>query len=1207
MLPTKSKIHGICSVALVCSCLAVLIVLSVPPSPSFTETAASEEAAPIDPGTSRRGEISAGATKVFEVSASAGSVIRFSIDKGDLGLTTVVHNPRGAKALEHVSQDFEVVDVSVLADVSGTYRIELQSREKGDTQRAYELRLEAVTPITQSSQKDSEARKAIAIASVLRAQWAEASLRQVPEHYERAALIWTSLGNYGDAATATLKSGDIYFLFSEYAHALKRYQSAANLAARAGDRLAEAKALSRMGRLYSFTGKNDLAQTNLNMALDRLGPVDANTNPIVRNTYGETLSNIAEVTYAKGNMVKASDQLKSALRFLQGDRKGEAKVHMFAGYIAGNLGVLEKAIDELCHALRLYEATNDNSGEALALTTLGVSHTYQGDRERAIELQKKAIPIFQKIGNRSSEAIAFNALGEAYEKLKDYSTALVHYDKALQIFHTTGARDFETVTIFALAKLNGLMGRFDEALKLYERGLQLSRSAGKTRTEAYALSEIALVYARQRRTNETLRLYDRVLKFYEGINDSRGQAIALNARGDFLLEIGKKVEAAESFRRALSLSEKGADTETLINSFYNLARAERALGHLDDALSLVKRSLRMIEDSRTNVGSPELRASYFSGAQKNYELCINILTDLDRARPGDGFGVEALLKSEQSRARLLVDLIRESGAGLRKGVPQELVMRERELRGLIDKQAQYQLTLKQNTKDPSEIAEVENQIVQVKSEYQQLQAQIREQNPRALSLGQFEPISLPQIQNELLDDDLLLEFSLGEERSHLWVITTKSFQSFQLPARKEIEDVAIELYKSLTVRQQLTEQSNTATYQTTIEESDQLFKEKANTLSQMLLGQVAPQLGTKRLVLVTDGVLRRVPFAALPVPGAQTSDPKWLLEDHEIVHSPSIATLRAIRSAGNEGHSTGKVAAVIADPVFTISDNRVQRSSLSPAVESAASDENRNESAQKAFGSLRSSSGLSRLTHSSEEADAIAAAAPRGTTMIARGFDATRDTAMSVPLGEYQILHFATHGFLNNDHPELSGIVLTMVDKNGVEKNGVMPLHDIYSLDLSVELTVLSACQTALGKDIKGEGYVGLTHSFISAGSKSVVSSLWKVDDRATARLMADFYQSMLQKGMTPAAALRAAKLKLMQDKRWSAPYFWAGFVVQGEYTNHIAVENNSWRHVGVLVLLSLLLVSSGVIFVKGRRIRRTSDAANQREHNSGVIPPDTF
>ena len=194
--------------------------------------------------------------------------------------------------------------------------------------------------------------------------------------------------------------------------------------------------------------------------------------------------------------------------------------------------------------------------------------------------------------------------------------------------------------------------------------------------------------------------------------------------------------------------------------------------------------------------------------------------------------------------------------------------------------------------------------------------------------------------------------------------------------------------------------------------------------------------------------------------------------------------------------------------------------------------------------------------------------------MIVKGFSANRETAMSSHIGEYQILHFATHGFLDSEHPELSGIVLTMVDPKGVQQNGLMPLHDIYSLNLSAELTVLSACQTALGKDISGEGLVGLTHSFMSAGSKSVVASLWKVDDRATANLMTGFYESLLQQGMSTGAALRAAKLKMMKEKQWRAPYFWAGFVLQGEYTNRIAVEDDWWLHPGWVLLALLFLLS---------------------------------
>ena len=444
----------------------------------------------------------------------------------------------------------------------------------------------------------------------------------------------------------------------------------------------------------------------------------------------------------------------------------------------------------------------------------------------------------------------------------------------------------------------------------------------------------------------------------------------------------------------------------------------------------------------------------------------------------------------------------------------------------------------------------------------------------ARPLAQYEPLSLQQIQKELRQDDILLEFSLGYERSHLWMVTPDTFQYFELPDRKTIEDLSIEVYKLVTRRHEQDGQAQSG-------ESNVL--QSAFKLSRMLFGQVASQLGNKRLVLVTQGELQLVPFDALPAPFApveSNESPKWLILDHEIDQLPSIATLRAIRASEKKNRdASDKIAAVIADPVYTTSDTRVQRSSRAPAVASAATDEDQPESAQRALEGLRN--GSARLTHSSEEADAIANAAPRGTTMIARGFEATRETAMNARLGEYQIVHFATHGFLDSEHPELSGIVLTMVDKNGVQKNGVMPLHDIYNMELSAELTVLSACQTALGKDVKGEGLVGLTHSFISAGSKSVVASLWKVDDRATAALMADLYQSMLQKGMSPAAALRAAKLKVMQDTRWSAPYYWAGFVVQGEYTNHITIETNSRRYLRVIALLSLLLISCGLIAFK--------------------------
>ncbi|HEX6719228.1 MAG TPA: CHAT domain-containing tetratricopeptide repeat protein [Pyrinomonadaceae bacterium] len=1143
----------------------------------MTNTARSQELLQLTPGTSVRREIS----------ARQGTLLRFAIDKGDLALTTVVYGPTTTKILEHVSEDFESVDVSVPVDASGRYIIELQSREKSDTRRPFELKVEPFVALTPLGRKDSEARQAVATAGVLHSQWTEASLRQAIEQYDKAAVIWTSIGDFGSASQANLKCGEVYFLLSDFQEALERYQNAVTLAAKAADRIAEAKALIWMGRVDTYIGKNDLAQTYVVKALNLLGPIDANSNSITKNVYGQALSTFGEVTYAKGDMLKSSEYLKGAIEFLQGDRKNEARAHLFAGYLAGSIGVREKAVDEISQALALYQATNHKSGEGLALTALGLANSFKAKHDQAIELHNQAIAIFQSIGDRHSEAIALNALGEAYERLSKLPVALLNYEKALQIVHDKGAVDAEAVAAAKVGKVHALMNQFEEALTFYERSLQLSRSAKKIRTEANVLTEIAGVYAVQHRSEDTLQQFSKVLKIYERIKDPRGQALALNAQGNFLLRIGQKENAANSFRRALSLSEKVDDPGILIATLCNVARGERALGHLHDALSVINRSMKIIEELRTNVGSPDLRASYFSGVRKNYELCIQILSDLEREQPGNGFAAEALFVSEKSRARSLVDLIRESGAGLRKGAPKELLSRERELRGFIQAQAQYKLEVRKNDRSPSTIAEVNSKIDELTSEYQHVQAELREQNPRALSLSQFEPLTLEQIQNELGKDDLLLEISLADEKSHLWAVTAHSLQIFELPDGKTIEDAATELYKLLTVRQQLDPQTDSA-YQSKIENSDKLVLEKASSLGQMLLGQISGQLETKRLIFVSEGALQLVPFAVLSVPkvsGPEQSQVSYkpLLLDHEIVDLPSIATLRAIRAGEKKNRdSTDKIAAVIADPVFTKNDDRLQSSLLSTLIARAAVNENRHETSQRLLENP-GSSGPARLTHASEEADAISAMAPRGTTMVAKGFDASRETALSPRLGEYQILHFATHGLLDNEHPELSGIVLTMVDKNGVDQNGVMFLHDIYNMDLSAELTVLSACQTALGKDIKGEGFVGLTHSFISAGSKSVVASLWKVDDRATASLMTDFYQSMLQRGMSPAAALRAAKLKMMQDARWSAPYFWAGFIVQGEYTNHIAVDNNSWRRYAV-VLLSLLLISSGVIFFKRRR-----------------------
>ncbi len=189
-----------------------------------------------------------------------------------------------------------------------------------------------------------------------------------------------------------------------------------------------------------------------------------------------------------------------------------------------------------------------------------------------------------------------------------------------------------------------------------------------------------------------------------------------------------------------------------------------------------------------------------------------------------------------------------------------------------------------------------------------------------------------------------------------------------------------------------------------------------------------------------------------------------------------------------------------------------------------------------------------RLAGTLREADAILRLVPENERMEAVGFDASRSRAMSPALRDYRILHFASHGLMDSDDPGLSGILLSMLDEKGQPQNGFLRIHDIYDLDLRAELVVLSACSTALGKELRGEGLVGLARAFMHSGAKRILASLWKVDDEATAELMTRFYQEMLTQGLSPAAALREAQVSMSRDKRWSAPFFWSAFSVQGDW-----------------------------------------------------------
>jgi CHAT domain-containing protein len=664
-----------------------------------------------------------------------------------------------------------------------------------------------------------------------------------------------------------------------------------------------------------------------------------------------------------------------------------------------------------------------------------------------------------------------------------------------------------------------------------------------------------------------LECFNQALSVVQALNDHGGERFTLLLIGEFYSRWGDDQKALAYYGRALTLIRAGDGWEPVIR--YGIARGERAQGNLAEAQSQIEAALAILESVRSKIASQQLRASYLASNRDFYEFYVDLLMRLHQRQPSDGHDAAAIEAGERARARSLLETLVEARADIRQGVDASLLERERNLQQRLNAKAERLTQLLSGKHTEEQAVAAKKEVEDLLTQYQEVQAQIRYTSPRYAALTQPQPLGLKEIQQQVLDDDtLLLEYALGEERSFLWAVTPTSISSFELPKRAEIETVARRVYDLMKV-------SNIR--------ADKEQTEMRTALSRMLLGPVAGQLGKKRLLIVADGALQFVPFAALPKPvnsGQWTVDSKRkvgncslttdhcpLILDHEIVSLPSASVLAVLRREVAGRQPAAKLAAVLADPVFEKNDPRVKardarrktqdaRPKTSDSKkEPAATDANpqsaiRNPQPDTLTRSARQVglNGFRRLAQSRREADALVALTPAGQSLKAVDFDASKPVALSKALSQYRIVHFATHGLVNSEHPELSGLVLSLVNEQGEAQDGFLRLHDIYNLGLGADLVVLSACQTALGKEIKGEGLVGLTRGFMYAGATGVAASLWDVSDLGGARLMKRFYEGLLKKGLKPAAALRAAQLSLWKEARWKPAYYWAGFLFQGEW-----------------------------------------------------------
>jgi CHAT domain-containing protein/tetratricopeptide (TPR) repeat protein len=1032
----------------------------------------------------------------------------------------------------------------------------------------------------------------LAINNLAQAYYTLGDRKKALELFSQALSIMQATGVKLGEATTLSNIAAVYEDLGEKDKALDYYGKALPLRRALGDKAGEGVTLSNIGFLYSHTGDNQ-------KALDYFSQALAIMRTVADRTYEETiLNNLAAVYQDLGEIQKSLDHYDQALRIAKaiGDRSGESTILNGIGNLYVGQGDNPKALDYYNRSLALSREVGDRAKEAASLGNLGLAYDTAGEKQRALDYYSQALALTRSVGDPRKEAQLLSNIGALYNSIDDNEKALEYLDQALPLLRSVGDRSGEATTLNNIGAVYDRIGEWQKALEFYDRSLTLVRAIGEPRTEAVLLDNIGAVYESQDQHQKALDYHNQSVTLAKQVGDkatlatalrnvglawrslgSNAQALnnlnaalenaravgnprligsALNNLGETHLLAGDKQKALDYYKQSLPLWRGAGDSTGEAGTLYGLARAERDLGHLSQSRANIEAVLAIVESLRVRYKRQELRTSYFATVQKYYDFYIDLLMRLNRATQSDGNDARALQVSERARARGLLDMLAEARADIRQGVDAALLERERSLRQLISARAEWQMQLLAGKHTQEQLAAAAKEIEALTTQFQEVEAQIRTTSPRYAALTQPQPLKLSEIQQQVLDNDtLLLEYSLGEERSYLWVASKASLTSYELPKRADIEKVARELYAlMITPNQQPKSADQKRGMRVARVASDApRLQEAIVRLSQIVIAPAASQLGTKRLLIVADGALQYVPFAALTATSAAGYAP--LIVDHEIISLPSASTLAVLRQELSGRKHASKTLAVLADPVFDSTDERLKKPTAAgkPKPQPPASTAQRGLSikVQKAAAEAGvTSEGLTipRLPGTKQEAEKILALAPAAERKQAMDFAASKATATSEELGQYRFIHFATHGFLDSLNPELSGIVLSLVDEQGAPQNGFLRAHEIYNLKLPADLVVLSACQTGLGKEIRGEGLVGLTRGFMYAGAARVVVSLWSVDDEATSELMSRLYSRMIRDGMPPAAALRAAQIEMLKQPRWEAPYFWAAFVLQGEW-----------------------------------------------------------
>ncbi len=755
----------------------------------------------------------------------------------------------------------------------------------------------------------------------------------------------------------------------------------------------------------------------------------------------------------------------------------------------------KKALEKFSEALKLWQESGDVYEQAVVLYGIGFTYKDLSNLYEAALFFNRSIKLFSEIKDEFGKAVNYAALGSVQYPVNEHDFAVDNYKKAIEIYRKIDNVRGLGIAFHGLGTVEMLSEKHDEAIADLLESLRWRVLAndyvGKARTHI-TLGKLYLF----------LKSYDQAEKQFSEAEKSLGEKRAekdfelLYYWGKFYLSTKQTEKAKVYLESAIGFAKSAGNKLGEANGLFDLSRANLRLGETEKSLADIQTALSLIENLRQTALDFKTRVNFSAVVQPFYEHYIALLMKLHEIAPKKGFDQKALDISEQARARGLLDRLERRSLIRQNRIKPELLEREQQLHDKLTNLLALQL----------KTAAIRAEFQENSAQFAEVEAEINRRfyAPETVALPTLKSV---EIKNYLDEKTVLLEYALGDEASFLWFVSKDEISSYKLPSGKEIEQTARKVYECLS---QPLKQSN-----------EVACRQEAEKLSENLLKPIAQKIKGKRLAIVKQGFLHYIPFAALPNP----TDSKYLIETNEILTLTSASFLKFMREAKPQTVPS-KTLAVFADPVYSSDDARL---SVKPKIKTA--DNN-----------------FSRLFASRFEAERIGAFVPFDKLSVKMDFNAARGNFFNSDLNNYRILHFAAHALIDDRQPELSSIALSFYDRKGNEISGFLRPNDILRLNLNADLVVLSACQSGLGKQVKGEGIISLGQSFFSAGARRLIVSSWDVDDKVTAELMTRFYRKHLAEKKNISVALRESQLEILQNKRWQSPFYWAAFTLEGDW-----------------------------------------------------------